>query len=373
MSEREGPIRVALDAHVVGRHKGGNETYVLALADGLAARPDVDVVAYVDRGMSWPGGPPVGLSTRLLVSRRPHARIPFELPFRAARDRADVLHVQYVAPPLIRTPVVTAIHDVSFDDVPEYFGAATRVRLRAFVRLATRRSAAVVTPSAFTRERLLHHFDVDPARVFVTPLALPGRAEAPDSDDAQARLAHLGLRGPFVLHVGRLDVRKNVARLVQAVAAARRGGAELGLVLAGSSGRRVADVEGAVASTGAGAWVLRLGHVDDGTLAALYRLARVVAYPSLYEGFGLPVLEGMAAGVPVVASAGSAIAEVAADAALLVDPTDVSAICEAILKAACDEETRARLSAAGPRRAAGFTVARLADTTVAAYRYALRR
>lgn len=146
-----------------------------------------------------------------------------------------------------------------------------------------------------------------------------------------------------------------------------------GLVLAGSPGGRAADVESAIRSNDAVAWVRRLGYVDDETLAALYRHARVVAYPSLYEGFGLPVLEGMAAGVPVVTSATSAIPELAREAALLVDPTDVEALGDAIFAAACDEGVRGRLSAAGPERAARFTVARLADTTVAAYRYALGR
>lgn len=373
MPDGEPPIRVALDAHVVGHQKGGNETYVLALAEGLAARPDVQLLAYVDRGSSWPGDPAVGRSLRPLVSGRPHLRIPFELPVRAARDGADLLHVQYVAPPLSRTPVVTAIHDVSFVDVPGLLPVAMRIRLRALVGLAVRQSAAVVTPSAFTRERLLDRFDIDPARVFITPPAQRPRNATPDHDGGRARSAGPALPEAYVLYVGGLHPRKNVARLVAAVAGARARGADVGLVLAGSTGGRAADVESAIYSNDAAAWVRRLGYVDDETLAGLYRRARVVAYPSLYEGFGLPVLEGMAAGVPVVASASSAIPEVAGDAALLVDPVDVPALADAILRAACDETTRARLSAAGPARAARFTVTRLAATTVAAYRYALAR
>jgi glycosyltransferase involved in cell wall biosynthesis len=372
VSEGEGPIRVALDAHVVGRHKGGNETYVLALADGLAARPDVDVLAYVDRGMRWPGEPPVGLSVRSLVSRRPHARIPVELPIRAARDRAELLHVQYVAPPLSWTAVVTAIHDLSFEDAPQLLPLPIRLRLQAFVRLAALRSAAIVTPSAFTRERLLHHFDIDPERVFVTPPARRPMNATADAD-GRAGIARRALPSAYVLYVGSLQPRKNVARLVRAVAGARARGADVGLVLAGSPGAAAADVESAIASNNGAAWVHRLGYVDDETLTGLYGRARVVAYPSLYEGFGLPVLEGMAAGVPVVASATSAIPEVAGAAALLVDPTNVEALGEAILTAACNDDVRGRLCAAGPDRAARFTAASLAETTVAAYRFALGR
>jgi glycosyltransferase involved in cell wall biosynthesis len=294
------------------------------------------------------------------------------LPVRVTRDRADLLHVQYVAPPVARTPIVTAVHDLSFEDAPHHLPPAMRLRLRALVRLSVRRSAVVVTPSHFSRERLLCHLDVDPGNVFVTPPAvrLSPASAVPDRDSA--RLHHLGLPAQFVLFVGRVEPRKNVARLIAAVAAGRMGGAELGLVLAGSSGGRpTPDVEAAISSWSAGSWVRRLGYVSDDTLALLYRSARVVAYPSLYEGFGLPVLEAMAAGVPVVASAISAIPEVAGDAALLVDPEDVHALGEALLEAACDERTRARLATAGPARAAGFTAASFAASTMAAYRHAL--
>lgn len=367
------PISVALDAHVVGRQKGGNETYALALAGGLAARPDIELFAYVDGRAVWPGDRPQGLHLRSLASHGPAVRIPVELPIRAALDRADLLHVQYVAPPIIRTPVVTAVHDVSFEDVPESFPVMTRIRLRTLVRFAIRQSAAIVTPSEFSRSRILHYYGVDPSRVFVTPLALPRALSLPDREAARGRTARLGLPDSFVLFVGQLSPRKNVARLVAATAEARARGAEVGLVLAGAPGREPEEVHAAIAAAGAEAWTQNLGYVDAPLLAALYATARVIAYPSLYEGFGLPVLEGMAAGVPVVASSTAAIPEVAGDAALLVDPTDVAALADAIVEAACNEATRARLSAAGPLRAARFTATDLAQSTVSAYRYALGR
>ncbi len=373
MRESEARIRVALDAHVVSRRKAGNETYILALALGLAARSDVDLVAYIDGGVDWPHGTPSSLRVRSLAARSPLLRIPFELPLRAMRDRADVLHVQYVAPPVTRTPVVTAIHDMSFEDVPEFLPSFTRLRLRALVRTIARRSAAIVTPSAFSRERILHHYDIDPSRVWVAPLALGPRLPVLSRDECLNLTAGLDLPEVFVLFVGQPSPRKNLARVIAATALARAHGGELGIVVAGSRARWTGVIDAAIATAGAGAWARSLGYVDATTLAALYGRARVVAYPSLYEGFGLPILEGMATGVPVVASTTSAIPEVAGDAALLVDPTDVSEIADAIAQAAWDEPTRARLTVAGPRRAGQFTSAALAEATVAAYRYALGR
>lgn len=363
-------IRVALDAHVVGRRKTGAETYIVNLAEALGRREDVDPIVYLDAGTVWPG--PTALDRRDLHWRAPQLRVPLELPFRAKRDGARLLHVQFVAPPMARLPVVTAIHDLSFEDVPGLFARPTEMRLKLTVRLSARRSAAVITISEFTRSRISHHYGIDPKRIVVTPLGVDAFWSPVAASDAERHLSALVLPDRFVLAVGNLHPRKNIPRLIRAMAAARAlGASDLHLVLAGQRAWRATEIDAAIEAADGHGWVHELGYVSAETLRALYSTAHVVAYPSMYEGFGLPVLEALACGAVVVAANATAIPEVAGGAAFLVDPMSTDAIAEGVLRASTDERLRARLRDAGPARARTFTWDRCAAWTVEAYRLAL--
>jgi glycosyltransferase involved in cell wall biosynthesis len=372
MPSTAGRLRVGLDAHVVGRRMTGNETYAVNLGTALAERDDVDALAYVDAGTGWPPGL-TAPELRPLRLRAPQLRIPLELPYRARADRVDLLHVQYVAP-LVSPPLVTAIHDISFEDIPGLFSRRTTARLKVAVRLSAKRSAAVVTLSEFTRSRILHHYGLDPSRVFVTPAGVGARWSRIEPAETTRRLLDLDRPRAYVLAVGNLHPRKNIPRLIRAVAKVRRRASpDLGLVLAGQPGWRGDEVHRAIADAGGDGWVVLTGYVSDERLEALYNDAAVVAYPSLYEGFGLPVAEALAIGAVVVASNATSIPEVAGDAALLVDPRDDDAIADALERALSDEPLRARLRSAGPARAAQLTWQSCADATVTAYRWALGR
>jgi glycosyltransferase involved in cell wall biosynthesis len=270
--------------------------------------------------------------------------------------------------------VVTAIHDVSFEDVPGIFGRATELRLRLFVGASARRSAAVTAISEFTRGRLIERYGLRPERVFLTPVAVADRWRPLAAEERTRRLAGLAGVGdaPFVLAVGNLHPRKNLPRLIRAVAAARSGGmADLRLVLVGQRGWHATEVDAAVDAVSGHGWVTFTGFVDDDTLQALYGHARVVAYVSLYEGLGLPVLEALACGAVVVASSTTAVPEAVGDAGLLVDPARDEAVIDGLLRACLDESIRGRLMAAGPPWAATFSRARFAESTIAAYRLAI--
>jgi len=365
------PIRVALDAHVVGRRQTGNETYVVNLGAALAARTDVETLAYVDVGTRWPDGMPAP-RLRSLRLRAPQLRIPVELPYRAKTDKADLLHVQYVRPPVVRMPVVTAIHDVSFEDLPGLFSRPTTARLRMSIRLSAEHSAAVVTLSEFTRARLLYHYDLGPEKVIVAPAGVSARWSRLASSEVKDRLQSLDLPPRFVLAVGNLHPRKNIPRLIRSVDRLRRAGLDdVGLVVAGQPGWRADEVNDAIASVRGQEWIRLTGYVTDPTLEALYNAALVVAYPSLYEGFGLPVAEALAIGAIVVASDSTSIPEVAGDAAVLIDPNEDESLSAGLERAATDSSLRARLAQAGPRRAATLTWEACAEATVSAYRLAL--
>ncbi|MFL5756757.1 MAG: glycosyltransferase family 4 protein, partial [Chloroflexota bacterium] len=266
------PIRVALDAHVVGRRQTGNETYVVNLGSALAARPDVDTVAYVDEGVRWPADM-LRPRLRRLRLKAPQLRIPVELPYRVMTDHAQILHVQYVAP-LVRVPVVAAIHDVSFEDLPDLFSRPTTWRLRASVGLTARRSAAVVTLSEFTRERLIHHYGLKPERVVVAPAGVNPRWAPLPPNEVGERLEGLDLPPRCVLAVGNLHPRKNIPRLIRSIDRLRRAGLDdVGLVVAGQPGWRADEVHQAIRTVDGAGWVRLTGYVSDRVLEALYNVA----------------------------------------------------------------------------------------------------
>ena len=362
-------LRVALDAHVVGRRQTGNETYVRNLAGALADRDDIDLLTYLDADAMDES---IAGIHRPLRARAPQLRIPLELPWRARADGAAVLHVQYVAPPISRTPIVNAVHDISFEDLPDLFSRSMTLRLKASIRFSVGRARAVLALSAFTRERILHHYNIAPERVIVAHAGVDRRWRRLSEPEIAARLVASDLPARFVLAVGNLHPRKNLPRLIRAVAAARRlGVGDVGLVIAGQRGWRGDDVSAEVAAVGGEDWVRLTGYVSDDVLEALYNRASVVGYPSLYEGFGLPVAEALAIGAVVVASDATSIPEVAGDAAILVDPRDDEAVTAGLVSALTDDDLRARLMAAGPVQASKFTWAACAEATTAAYRIAV--
>ncbi len=355
-------IRVGIDAHTVGRAATGNERFTVELASALAARHDIDVLAYVDRGVSWPDDAQPAPRLAELRLGRPQLRIPFELPARARRDRLDLLQVAYVAPPISPVPLVTVVHDLSFEDRPDLYPRRTRLRLQSTVRRAARRSAAVVTGSDFTRGRLIDAYDLSPERVHRVRYGVAQRWRPIASDEAAGVLSNLDLPGRFVLAVGTAAPRKNLGRLVEAVARLRTAESDLGLVLVGPA-----------ASGATEPWIRRLGYVSDDVLRALYSTANVVAYVSLYEGFGLPVLEALACGATVVASDTTAVLEAAGDACVLVEPGSAESIGEGLSRALGDSTLREDLRGRAAGHLARFSWAECAEGMVEVYRVALRR
>jgi glycosyltransferase involved in cell wall biosynthesis len=353
---------------------GGVGTYVRNLIPAMTRRdPAVDLTLFHAR-FHRPHPHEDWLLGRRVVTLRPGIRTLYPswnaigrpgLPTELAA--ADVVHMTSgVGVPSVptRQRLVVTIHDLAFLRFPEHVPPRWRLLYRLGLRAAIRRADEILVPSRSTGEDLLRHGRIDAARVRVTPLASTLDVGA---DDPTPVLARLGISRPYVLFVGTLEPRKNVVSLLRAYRRAAAEGIEHMLVLAGARGWGADSLERELAADGPGT-IVRTGFLPANDLDAVYRGASVFVYPSVYEGFGLPVLEAMARGVPTITSNSSSLPEVVGDAALTVDPISVEAIAEAIRAVATDGALAGRLADDGRRRAAAFTWDETARLTLEAYR-----
>ncbi|MGC8839402.1 MAG: glycosyltransferase family 4 protein [Anaerolineae bacterium] len=366
-------MRIAIDVHMVGERETGNETYTLNLVRHLLA---------VDRENTYALLTPHPERLLAKLDLPPHAevlrvrpgnaflRVPLAMPLLVARWRADLLHVNYVAPPLCPCPTVVTVHDISYEFFPAFFSPRDRRMLGTLVPLSARRAARVIAVSEQTRQDLMRVYGIPGERIAVTyEAAAPGFAPVEDRARIEATCARYGIRRPYVLALGNLQPRKNVARLVEAFALARReGNLPHQLAVAGKAQWRESEVYAAVERLGLQDAVRFPGYVADEDLPALYSGADCFAYPSLYEGFGMPPLEAMACGTPVLASHAGALREVVGDAAWVVDPTDVEDIARGLLALLTDPGTAEAYRQKGRARAAAFSWRRLAEETLEVYR-----
>jgi glycosyltransferase involved in cell wall biosynthesis len=265
---------------------------------------------------------------------------------------------------------VVTVHDLTLLTHPEWH-EASKVRYFGWaLRRAVRSARRVLCVSATTARDLAERLEVAPGRIDVTRLGTDLRP-AGEAEVAALR-RRLGLDGPYLLGLGTVEPRKDLPTLVRAFASLA-GELPHRLVLAGLAGWGQGALAAAVAQSGVADRVLLTGYLPEADKAALFTGADVFAYPSRYEGFGLPVLEAMACGTPVVTTTGGSLPEVAGDAALLVDPGDPDALAAALAKLAGDPAARQAAAARGRTRAAAFTWERCAAETAAAYHRALDR
>lgn len=374
-ARREPRLSVALDATPLLGVQTGVGVFCREAMAAMALKPSLDVTAFA---ISWrrrhmlEGKVPPGAR---IVGRAMPAR-PLHLSWRHTGfpdlsyfvDRTDVVHgTNFVVPPARRSARVVTVHDMTTVRYPEMCENAT-LRFPGLVRRAVAEGAWVHTPSKYVADEVIAEFDVDPERVRAVhhgapPIRASYRRKPP---------ASLGVTGRYVLSIGTAEPRKDLPGLVTAFDEIAESVPDVSLVLAGQAGWGSRAVDSAIASMKKTARdrVVRPGYVDD--LDALVAGASLLAYPSLYEGFGLPPLEAMSAGVPVVTTTAGALVEVVGDAALTVEPRDTAAFAEAMLGVLTDAALHAALVTRGRERAAMFTWEKCADGLESLYAEAVK-
>ncbi|MGI9034375.1 MAG: glycosyltransferase family 4 protein [Acidimicrobiales bacterium] len=373
------PVRVSLDATAVPARPAGAGRYVLDLAATLGRRPDVSLTLVCRRGDEARWRADTGRTQ--VLGRAPSIRPlrlaweQFRLPDLLGRLPLDVHHSpHYTMPERASLPRVVTVHDLTLIEHPGWHQPAKVALFRRAIKVAATSADAIVAVSTATAERL-QSLVAPRVPVHVVPHGVDhARFRPVDADDAdgqvldRAALRRVGANPPYVAFVGTLEPRKDVPTLVRAFDRLAPARPELTLVLAGGRGWGTRAVEAAVAAAVHGDRVRLAGYVSEEQKAALLRNAAAVAYPSLQEGFGLPALEAMACGTPLVTTTGSAMAEVTGDAALLVPPGDADALAgalEAALAAGPDIAHRRRL---GFEVAGRYTWERSAASHVEVYR-----
>jgi glycosyltransferase involved in cell wall biosynthesis len=363
---------VGIDARAALSPKTGDRTYILNLLRGLAAlqldaekwkfqllldRPDLEGVLPYS-----PNFEVVALeaaNSRMWTMRA--------LPRHARRMGLDLVHLQYLAPLFLSCPYVTAIHDVVWRAMPETFPRLHRAIMNAQMPRTARRAARVICGTQSAAQDIAKYLPVRGENICLTPYSIDPRYYVPvtTAQIEQVRRKYELGDAPYVLSVGVLQPRKNLQRLIEAFEQCSKAHPEwpYQLVIVGKKGWG----EEQTALSNQKSKITTTGYVDDEDLPALYAGAACFAYPSLYEGFGLPIIEAMACGSPVLTSYNGAMSEVAGGAAQLVDPLSVESIAEGLEAVLASPERTSQLQKLGKARATEFSVEKQAQATLNVY------
>lgn len=356
-------MRIAFDVSALSAPQSGVATYARNLAHHLSSRQHDQLLPMTHASLLHGAGrcvPPINKTLWMQAL----------LPLQLSRVAADVCHfTNSVASWWTPCPSVVTIHDTTLWMFPGYHPRRRLLAMRPFIPRGARHARAIIAVSNATKRDVVRTLKVPESKVHVIyEAAAPQFRPLPRTGAVEAVRHKYGLPESFVLYVGTIEPRKNLVRLFQAFDLVRRQGCNSSaLALVGNRGWSDATILSSVERLGLNGAVRVLGHAPTEDVVALYNLADVVVLPSLYEGFGLPVIEAMACGTPVVTSPNGSLAEIAGSAAEFVDPTQVDSIAAGLRAVLSDRERRADLHAAGLRRAAQFSWEAAAQQTRRVY------
>lgn len=362
-------MKIAIDVHSIGTQAGGNETYFRQLLRGLAldqSNHEYTVFYIHPAAMEETHGDP--RFKFVAIPKNPVARLGLALPWKLRQLRPQIFHCQYVQPPFTACKTVVTIHDLAHEHYPEYFHPAEAMRMRKMVRSTAKKATHITTVSEFSAADISKRFAVPREKISVSYLAAPEEFHPREKQVCQEHLARsYGLNFPFILYIGRLQARKNLPRLVEAYSLLRKQGLTAKLVLAGKKDWQAEKLIGKIRELRLEDSVVFPGYIPWNDVPLFYNAAELFIFPSIFEGFGLPVVESMASGAPTITSFGSSLEEVAGDGALLVDPLDVTSIAGAMQRVLGERDLRNQLIERGLRRSAQFSIQKFAAKLLEVY------
>jgi len=365
--------RIGIDFHVAGGIYQGVRTYLAnlipeILKQDLASR--YFVYTNLDTVSEWQQRHP-NLAARSLPTDSGRLNLLAGFPWLAYRDHLSLFHSQYVLPVHLPCRSVLTIHDILFESHPEFFPPFHRWLLKRFIPFSARRATMVISVSEFTKKELVKYYRVPEEKIAVIyEGASAAYAPVENKDLIAATLRRYKIHKKYILFVGRIEPRKNLTGILEGFDfVKKRGHTDVCLVIVGQQDKifQESTLSEAVRRMGLSSDVLFTGGVSEKDLAILYNGALVLAYPAFAEGFGLPVLEAMACGTPVITSNTTSLPEVVGDAAVLINPQDHGEIARSLEQVLADEALRRALSAKGLKRSETFTWEKAAQQTVQVY------
>lgn len=368
-------LNIGIFLVMTGRQAGGPETYERCLVDSLS-RLDTEnhyrLFCMDSKAPLLLPPPGPNLQHQVLWPSLRLISTTVSLPFALLHHRIDLLHVPFTPPPYSTKPYVFTHHCFSTFNHPEFYAPGILLRLNALLIKGLKSATRTICVSECTRDLTAERFKLDRSRMHVVYNGVGAQYQPQDTTLARKLVAErYGVHDPFVLYLGKIESRKNIVRLLEAFDAFRRETRDpVKLVLAGRRSPMTQGIDEALDELQLREHVIEMGYVRDDDLPLLYGAAVMFLFPSLWEGFGIPVVEAMACGTPVITSNLSSLPEVAGDAALLIDPYKVDDIAAAMLKLWREPDLCAELRERGIRNARRFDWDKTALETLAVYREA---
>ena len=366
-------MKIGISVLTAGRNAGGPETYEVELVRNLE-RLDRKNQYYVyctdEFAVRAIGVQQENFCYRLL---RPSSRwlsVSLSLPVLMLKDQVELLHATFAPPLFLFKPLVYTVHCVSSIVHPEFYPNGVRWRLNRLLRMGIAKAKHIISVSASTQRHLQELFQVPKDRITIVYNGVRSIfTPVPPQEALQSLAGRLKIRDPYFLYVGKLETRKNVKRILQAYARYRKvSGRQERLVLVGRRSASFPEIDEMILALGIKDQVVLPGYVPSNDLPLLYSAAKMFVFPSCWEGFGIPILEAMACGAPVLTSNRTSMPEIAGDAAFLVDPESVEEIAEGMAHVASSTSLRSKLIERGFERAKAFTWDDCARQTLEVYR-----